>query len=120
VDFLFQPPPIPVLPQTVKSFVDTPFQKYQLSLKRQLVCRSTQLDSVISTLEQCARAIQYDFFHLKAGGDGKTMYEYEFYYPIFEPYDFKTDHSFNDLRKLTSQLRQHYLPRLYLSWMKLP
>ncbi|KDR85455.1 hypothetical protein GALMADRAFT_132149 [Galerina marginata CBS 339.88] len=73
VDFLFQPPPIPILPQTVKSFVDTPFQKYQLSLKRQLVCRSSQLDSVISSLEQCARTIQHDFYHLKAGGDEKTV-----------------------------------------------
>ncbi|KAF8973530.1 hypothetical protein BDZ97DRAFT_1648009 [Flammula alnicola] len=72
VDFLFQPPPIPTVSQTVKSFVDTPFQKYQISLKRQLVGRSSQLDTVLSTLEQCARAIQQDFLHLRANGDDKT------------------------------------------------
>ncbi|PPQ67134.1 hypothetical protein CVT25_005735 [Psilocybe cyanescens] len=72
VDFLFQPTPIPVLSQTVKSFVGAPFQKYQTSLKRQLVGRSLQLDNVISTLEQCARVIQLDFVHLKGGGDEKT------------------------------------------------
>ncbi|KIM47756.1 hypothetical protein M413DRAFT_439424 [Hebeloma cylindrosporum] len=72
VDFLFQPPPIPVLSQTVKSFVDTPFQKYQLSLKRQLVGRSIQLDSVLSTLEHCARTIQQDLLHLRTNADDKT------------------------------------------------
>ncbi|KAF9567030.1 hypothetical protein CPC08DRAFT_65181 [Agrocybe pediades] len=72
VEYLFQPPPIPNLPQSIKSFVDTPFQRYQASLKRQLVSRSARLDSVISTLEQCARNIQMDFAHLKATGDGET------------------------------------------------
>lgn len=74
VDFLFQPPPIPILSQTVKSFVDTPFQKYQLSLKRQLVGRSMQLDSVLSTLEHCARTIQQDLFHLRTNADDKTRF----------------------------------------------
>ncbi|KAF9486293.1 hypothetical protein BDN70DRAFT_869769 [Pholiota conissans] len=73
LDFIFQPPPIPVLTQILKSFADTPFQKYQLSLKQQLVGRSTHLHAVLSTLEQCARTIQQDFLHLKANGDDKTM-----------------------------------------------
>lgn len=74
VDFLFQPPPIPIVSQTVKSFVDTPFQKYQLSLKRQLVGRSMQLDSVLSTLEHCARTIQQDLLHLRTNADDKTRF----------------------------------------------
>lgn len=74
MDFLFQPPSIPILTQTVKSFADTPFQKYQLSLKRQLVGRSAHLDAVVSTLEQCAHTIQQDFLHLKSNGDDKTLY----------------------------------------------
>ncbi|KJA28288.1 hypothetical protein HYPSUDRAFT_74168 [Hypholoma sublateritium FD-334 SS-4] len=69
VDFLFQPPSIPILAPTIKSFVDTPFQKYQLSLKRQLVGRSTQLESVLGTVEQCARAVQQDFLYMKTGDD---------------------------------------------------
>lgn len=74
MDFLFQPPPIPILSQTVKSFVDTPFQKYQLSLKRQLVGRSVQLDSVLSTLEHCAKTIQQDLLHLRTNADDKTRF----------------------------------------------
>lgn len=69
MDFLFQPPSIPILAPTIKSFVDTPFQKYQLSLKRQLVGRSTQLESVLCVVEQCAYAIQHDFLHMKIGDD---------------------------------------------------
>ncbi|KAF8167632.1 hypothetical protein B0H34DRAFT_24536 [Crassisporium funariophilum] len=72
VEFLFQSPPIPILSQSIKSFVDIPFQKYQLALKRQLVSRSAQLDDILSTLEQCARTIQHDFSHLRAGRDDKT------------------------------------------------
>ncbi|KAH9486511.1 Conserved oligomeric Golgi complex subunit 1 [Psilocybe cubensis] len=65
------PTPVPVLSQTARSFIGAPFQKYQVSLKRQLVGRSLQLDNVISTLEQCARTIQLDFAHLR-GGDQMT------------------------------------------------
>jgi len=79
VDFLFQPPPIPILSQTVKSFVDTPFQKYQLSLKRQLVGRSMQLDSVLSTLEHCAKTIQQDLLHLRTNADDKTRFVLSIY-----------------------------------------
>ncbi|KAF8807829.1 hypothetical protein BYT27DRAFT_7189922 [Phlegmacium glaucopus] len=74
LDFLFQSTPVPILSQTLKSFVDTSFQKYQLALKRQLLGRSAQLDHVLSALEQCARTIQHDFSIVKAGtgGDEKT------------------------------------------------
>ncbi|KAF5312388.1 hypothetical protein D9619_002857 [Psilocybe cf. subviscida] len=72
MDFLFQPPSIPILSQTVKSFVDTPFQKYQQSLKRQLVGRSNQIDVVLSTLEQCARTLQQDFLQLRTNADETT------------------------------------------------
>ena len=70
-DFLFSPPPIPVLSQA-KLFTDTPFQKYQLALKRQLVGRSSELDSVLLTLEECARAIQLDLATVKGPDDEKT------------------------------------------------
>ncbi|CAA7265909.1 unnamed protein product [Cyclocybe aegerita] len=72
-EFLFSPPPIPVLSQSSKAFADTQFQKYQLAFKRQLVGRSLQLDAVLSTLEQCARTIQQDILHVKLHGDGKRM-----------------------------------------------
>lgn len=71
MDFLFQPPSIPILSQT-KSFVETPFQKYQQSLKRQLVGRSNQIDVVLSTLEQCARTLQQDFLQLRTNADEHT------------------------------------------------
>lgn len=74
LDFLFQSTSVPILSQTLKSFVDTPFQKYQLTLKRQLLGRSAQLDHVLSALEHCARTIQHGFSIVKAGtgGDEKT------------------------------------------------
>ena len=74
LDFLFQSPSIPIFSQTTKSFGDTPFQKYQLTLKRQLIGRSAQLDDILSALEHCARTIQHDFSIVKAGvgGDEKT------------------------------------------------
>ena len=73
-DFLFSPPPIPIVSQSAKTFVDTPFQKYQLTLKRQLVGRSSHLDKILSTLEQCARTIHQDFSHIKGNGDEKTKW----------------------------------------------
>src|SRR6266540_4111109 len=70
-DFLFSPLPIPVLSQT-KSFVEIPFQRYQLALKRQLVGRSSELDSVLLTLEECARTIQLDLAIVKGPDNEKT------------------------------------------------
>ena len=74
LNFLFQAPSVPTLSSTIRSFVDTPFQKYQLTLKRQLLGRSAQLDDVLSALEHCARTIQQDFSIVKAGtrSDEKT------------------------------------------------
>ena len=76
LDFLFQSPSIPIFSQTTKSFGDTPFQKYQLTLKRQLIGRSAQLDDILSALEHCARTIQHDFSIVKAGigSDEKTKF----------------------------------------------
>lgn len=53
----------------MKSFIDTPFQKYQLVLKQQLAGRSGQLDSVASILEQCARSIQHDLSIMQNAGE---------------------------------------------------
>jgi hypothetical protein len=64
LDILFRPTPAPILSQTLKVKPDTPFHKYQATLKGQLVGRTTQLDEVLSTLEQCARTIQQDFTHI--------------------------------------------------------
>ena len=74
LDFLFQSPSIPIFSQTTKSFGDTPFQKYQLTLKRQLIGRSAQLEDILSALEHCARTIQHDLSIVKSGigGDEKT------------------------------------------------
>lgn len=63
-DFLFTPTPIPPLSQG-RSSADTTFQKYQLSLRRRLVGRSPQLDSVLSAVEDCAQTIQHDFSIIK-------------------------------------------------------
>ncbi|KAF9535657.1 hypothetical protein CPB83DRAFT_913079 [Crepidotus variabilis] len=74
-DFLFSTPPVPILSQNVKSFADTPFQKYQQGLKQQLVGRSGRLDGIISILEQCARSIQHDLSIMRnAVGEASTAF----------------------------------------------
>ena len=109
--FLFQPPPIPVLSQTVKSFVDTPFQRYQLSLKKQLVNRSSRLDSVISTLEQCAKTIQLDFSQLKANTNGKSTFVALLMFQTCHS-RLLTEHSCNGSKEVMSPLQPSYRRRL--------
>lgn len=86
LDFLFQSPSVPILPHTIKSFVDTPFQKYQLTLKRQLLGRSAQLDDVLSALEHCARTIQQDFLIVKAGTGSEEKTNRPFVNQLTETY----------------------------------
>ncbi|KAF9056119.1 hypothetical protein BJ165DRAFT_479792 [Panaeolus papilionaceus] len=79
IDILFQSPPIPMITQSTKHFSDAPFQKYQASLKRQLIGRSAQLEELLSSIENCARVIQNDFLQLKghdpSASDSKQVVE---------------------------------------------
>jgi len=71
VEFLFQAPPLPVLSQAGPGPglgpVDTSFQKYKATLRRQLVGRTSLLNDVLTTLERCARTLQQDLSHVLAG-----------------------------------------------------
>ncbi|KAJ7705997.1 hypothetical protein B0H17DRAFT_1192554 [Mycena rosella] len=67
VDFLFNAPPLPVFPGLGP--VDSSFQKYKASLRRQLLGRTSLLDSVLATLESCARSLQRDLAIVLAGKD---------------------------------------------------
>ncbi|KAJ7751297.1 Vps51/Vps67 domain-containing protein [Mycena maculata] len=65
VEFLFNAPPLPVFPGLGP--VDSSFQKYKGSLRRQLLGRTSLLDSVLATLESCARSLQRDLSVVLAG-----------------------------------------------------
>ncbi|KAJ7492446.1 hypothetical protein FB451DRAFT_1502829 [Mycena latifolia] len=67
VEFLFNAPPLPVFPGLGP--VDSSFQKYKGSLRRQLLGRTSLLDSVLATLESCARSLQRDLSVVLAGKD---------------------------------------------------
>ncbi|KAJ7040430.1 Vps51/Vps67 domain-containing protein [Mycena alexandri] len=67
IQFLFNAPPLPVFPGLGP--VDASFQKYKASLRRQLLGRTSLLDSVLATLESCARSLQRDLSVVLAGGD---------------------------------------------------
>ncbi|KAJ6520000.1 Vps51/Vps67 domain-containing protein [Mycena sanguinolenta] len=67
VDFLFTSPPLPTLPGLGP--VDSSFQKYKASLRRQLLGRTSLIDSVLATLESCARALQRDLSVILGGDD---------------------------------------------------
>ncbi|PPQ99568.1 hypothetical protein CVT24_005356 [Panaeolus cyanescens] len=84
-DILFQSPAIPVITHSTKHFSDAPFQKYQTSLKRQLVGRSAQLEEVLCSIEQCARVIQNDFLQLKGPGSSVSDSVVEKFNQIYQP-----------------------------------
>ncbi|KAJ7110035.1 hypothetical protein C8R44DRAFT_986032 [Mycena epipterygia] len=67
VEFLFSAPPLPVFPGLGP--VDSSFRKYKASLRRQLLGRTSLLDSVLATLENCARSLQRDLSVVLAGKD---------------------------------------------------
>ncbi|KAJ7103347.1 hypothetical protein B0H15DRAFT_926631 [Mycena belliarum] len=67
VEFLFNAPPLPVFPGLGP--VDSSFQKYKASLRRQLIGRTSLLDSVLATLESCARSLQRDLSIVLAAKD---------------------------------------------------
>ncbi|KAJ7293153.1 hypothetical protein C8J57DRAFT_1161634 [Mycena rebaudengoi] len=70
VEFLFTAPPLPVFSGLGPG--DTSFQKYKGALRRQLLGRTSLLDSVLATLESCARSLQRDLSLIVAGGDEAT------------------------------------------------
>ncbi|RDB29071.1 Conserved oligomeric Golgi complex subunit 1 [Hypsizygus marmoreus] len=70
VDLLFHAPPLPTSTQASLGLVDTSFQKYKASLRRQIVGRTSLLDEVLATLESCARTIQQDLAYVTGVGDG--------------------------------------------------
>ncbi|KAG6910534.1 hypothetical protein DXG01_009953 [Tephrocybe rancida] len=71
VGFLFQAPLIPNSSQGGP--VDTSFQKYTTSLRRQLVGRTAMLDDVLATLESCARTIRQDLAHVMTGVESPEL-----------------------------------------------
>ncbi|KAG6901470.1 hypothetical protein C0995_011490 [Termitomyces sp. Mi166 len=73
VNFLFQAPPIPNSTQSGLGSVDSSFQKYTSSLRRQLVGRTVLLDDVLATLESCARTIRQDLAHVMAGNESPEL-----------------------------------------------
>ncbi|KAF7339319.1 hypothetical protein MSAN_02145500 [Mycena sanguinolenta] len=70
VDFLFTAPPLPTLPGLGP--VDSSFQKYKASLRRQLLGRTSLIDSVLATLESCARVLQRDLSVVLGGDDEES------------------------------------------------
>jgi conserved oligomeric Golgi complex subunit 1 len=57
----FKVPALPTASLQASKILDaTPFRRYQNGLKQNLLGRSARLDSVLSTLETCARNIQKD------------------------------------------------------------
>ncbi|CAK5280282.1 unnamed protein product [Mycena citricolor] len=63
--FLFNAPALPVMGA---GHADVSFEKYQQSLRQQLLGRTALLDGVLLTLENCARSLQRDFA-IVHGGD---------------------------------------------------
>ncbi|KAF7303300.1 hypothetical protein MKEN_01294100 [Mycena kentingensis (nom. inval.)] len=71
VDFLFSAPPLPTLSGVAAG--DSSFQKYRAALCRQLVGRTALLDSVLATLENCAKALQRDIAVISSGDDDSRV-----------------------------------------------
>ena len=67
--FLFQAPPLPTPSQANYGMVDAFLQKYKDALRRQIAGRTSLLDGVLTTLENCAKTIQQDFSYIISGGD---------------------------------------------------
>ncbi|KAJ7225342.1 Vps51/Vps67 domain-containing protein [Mycena pura] len=68
IEFLFNAAPLPVF--TGLGPVDSSFQKYKATLRRQLLGRTSLLDGVLATLENCVRSLQRDLSVVRAGEDG--------------------------------------------------
>lgn len=67
VDFLFESPPLPVMSQGGAVSLDSSFTRYKSALRKQLLGRTSLLDDVLKTLENCAKTIQQDFSQVLKG-----------------------------------------------------
>jgi len=73
LDYLFQASPPPALSQNSTSplVADSSFQRYKTILQQQIMGRTPLLNGVLSTLENCARALQNDISRIiSEEGDG--------------------------------------------------
>ncbi|TFK30900.1 hypothetical protein FA15DRAFT_662966 [Coprinopsis marcescibilis] len=71
------PPPPSVSSQGAKAADTKPFRQYQAALKQHLLNRTGQVDTVLASLEQCARSIQKDLSIVfsDTSEDGKSFAE---------------------------------------------
>jgi conserved oligomeric Golgi complex subunit 1 len=69
INFLFQVAPLPTNTQTIYGQGEASFHSYKSTLRRQIIGRTSLLDDVLTTLENCARIIQQDQAHVMAGGE---------------------------------------------------
>ncbi|KAK0465603.1 Vps51/Vps67 domain-containing protein [Desarmillaria tabescens] len=71
IDNSFQTPPLP----TASSLgpMDASFQKYKSALRKQLLGRTTLLDDLLRTLENCARSIQHDLSRVLTGDNSNVL-----------------------------------------------
>jgi len=74
LDYLFTNVPLPTLSQSAIDY-DSPLRKYQISLKQQLLGRTTTVDNVLGSLEQCARHVHEDISLIRAGSRNEAKYE---------------------------------------------
>lgn len=74
VGFLFQVPPIPVSSQISSAPSDSSFQKYKATLRKQLLGRTSLLDGVLRTLEDCAKSLQHDVSQVLSGTGDDTRW----------------------------------------------
>lgn len=74
LDYLFTNAPLPTLSQSAIDY-DSPLRKYQISLKQQLLGRTTTVDNVLGSLEQCARHVHEDISLIRAGSRNEAKYE---------------------------------------------
>ncbi|KAK2461556.1 hypothetical protein APHAL10511_006019 [Amanita phalloides] len=76
LSYLFQIPPLPQNSQLGFGSKVNPFEKHYSALRNRLLHRTRLVDSVMGTLESCARAIQEDISSMLNGmGDSRDLVE---------------------------------------------
>lgn len=73
VNYLFNTVPLSILSQPSTGF-DSSLKSYRSSLEHQLLGRTALLDSVLSTLEQCARHIHEEVSLMRSGSRNEAGY----------------------------------------------
>jgi conserved oligomeric Golgi complex subunit 1 len=76
IEYVFQAPPLPTLPQSGHGFhaAGSSFQKYKTTLRLQIMGRTSLLNDVLNTLEDCAHALQNDLARISAEECHSTQY----------------------------------------------